>query len=127
MSDYVKVHEQAVSNALGHWDTAAQQAATEFKAKAQAALAAFNNAAWAGNDTAGKDFKEAINVQAVTEGLGQPRFKGPNEPLNGAAAVDACVHLGVRTRNAIGRSVESDSMQASELKKAQAKMTAEKA
>lgn len=127
MGDYVKVHEQAVSNALGHWDTAAAQAALEFKAKAQAALAAFNNAEWAGNDSAGKEFKKSIEVQAVTEGLDHPRYADVNGPLNGLATVDACVALGVRTGRALGRSVESDSMQASELKKAQAKMTAEKA
>jgi hypothetical protein len=125
MGDYVRVQKQDASNALHNWDTASQQAAADFKAKAQAALAAFKNADWAGNDTAGKDFKEAIDVKAVTEALDYPRFNGPNGPLNGAAALDACVALGARARNAINRSLESDAMQETELKNAQAKMTKE--
>jgi hypothetical protein len=126
MSDYVRVQKQAVSNALGTWEREAQQAAADFKAKVQAALTAFNNAEWAGCDSAGQEFKKAVEVQKVVEALDRPRYQGgPNAPLNGQASLEACIALGVRTRNATGRSVESDAMQGDEMKKAQAKIAEE--
>jgi len=113
--DEVRIEEQAISNALGAWDTAAKQLQADFHAKAHVALDKFNNANWAGGDSAGDEFRKAIDVPQVTDLLTQPKGQG-------SQVVEAIVELGMNTRDAINNSLSSDQVQATDLKKPQGKL-----
>lgn len=114
MADEVRIEEQAVSNALGAWDTAAQQLQSEYQTKAHAALDKFHDATWAGGDHAGDEFRGAIKVDQVNELL-DANGQGPQ-------VVQKVVELGTNTRDAINNSLNSDQAQATELKKPQGKL-----
>ncbi|HEY3089720.1 MAG TPA: hypothetical protein VGJ59_16845 [Jatrophihabitantaceae bacterium] len=113
--DEVRIEEQAISNALGAFDTAAEQLQADFQAKAHVALDKFNGANWAGEDKAGDDFRHAIDVGQVKDLLKQPDGQG-------SQVVDKIVELGKHTRDAINKSLASDQVQATELKKPQGKL-----
>jgi hypothetical protein len=115
MADEVRIEEQAVSNALGAWDTAAQHLQSEYQTKAHAAFDKFNSARWAGGDHAGDEFRGAIHVDQVNALL------DPNGG-QGSQVVQKIVELGRNTRDAINKSLESDQAQSTELKKPQGKL-----
>jgi hypothetical protein len=112
--DEVRIEEQDISNALGAWDTAAKQLEGDFQEKAQVAFDKFNHANWAGRDSAGDEFRRAIHVDQV-EDLLKPGGQG-------SQVVEKIVKLGENTRDAINKSLSSDQVQATELKKPQGKL-----
>jgi len=113
--DEVRIEEQAISNALGAWDTAAEQLKAEYTEKAATAHAKFGDASWAGGDDAGNQFRSAINVGQVSD-LIDP--KGGQ----GSQVVQGVVDLGTNTRDAINKSLASDQAQSDELKKPRGKL-----
>lgn len=115
MADEVRIEEQAVSNALGAWDTAAHQLQSEYTEKATTAHAKFGDASWAGGDDAGNQFRSAINVDQVTDLINPQGGQG-------SQVAQKIVDLGTNTRDAINNSLNSDQAQATELKKPQGKL-----
>jgi hypothetical protein len=109
MADEVRIEEQAISNALGEWDTAAEQLKADYQAKAHAAFDKFNSAKWAGGDSAGDAFTSSIDVDQVNDLL--------KDGGQGSQVVQKVVDLGTNTRDAINKSLASDQTQADELKK----------
>jgi hypothetical protein len=115
MADEVRIEEQAVSNELGAWDTAAQNLESEYQTKAQIAFDKFHGASWAGGDHAGEEFRGAIKVDQVND-LINPKSG------QGSQIVQKVVELGTNTRDAINNSLASDQAQSTELKKPQGKL-----
>lgn len=80
-------------------------------------LAAFDGAKWAGNDEAGEQFREALDLDRFEKLFG-PATRG-DELVSATDIANAVVTLGKNVRTAVKASLTSDASQAQEVKYAQ--------